>query len=629
MRYASLFLFFLLFLLLSCAGTSKSSAKNGTLPPENPRQVKHSQNEIPQELYTDAAHESFLRGQNLLNRGSLDGALLFFEQARQFDTTSRFLAFRLSELYRLKGKTKKALEVARQGMAIPGEASYSELLHLARLFEAMPESAENADSATYYFGKAVELQDDDPPVLLEYSMLLQKQEKYKELADVYHRLLPMLNFPSQLVEKQLLLCMMIQDSTCVLRTLGSAWEGTRDEQYGVMYIEALLKQKQYDKALDVVTKMRGAFPEDVSLAIRRAQILVMKDQMDSALAELQQARSIDTTSDDVLRTLARVEFELGRNDSARVHLQELLRRSPNEHELLYMLGLVSFFSDQKDSAIASMQQAIALSPDNFMYYHKLHSFYLLQDQYDQAFALSDTLVARFPKFPASWVLKARAKTSRAGDTDNSLAAHQGDSAEVLQQRIASDRQEAHDDLQQALTLDSLNPQALFAQASLWERRGNFDSSAVVFETLIRLHPEHHQALNYYGYMLIDADKDVPRGRILVDSALVYDPDNSAYLDSKAWYLYRMQEYQKALEVMESIEDPGASNWEYYEHLALILEALGRQKEALGHWQKVLEIRPWRTIAQERLKASGGGSSSSQDSQAPKNNPAPKTGAVEQ
>jgi len=66
----------------------------------------------------------------------------------------------------------------------------------------------------------------------------------------------------------------------------------------------------------------------------------------------------------------------------------------------------------------------------------------------------------------------------------------------------------------------------------------------------------------------------------------------------------MQEYQKALEVMESIEDPGSSNWEYYEHLALILEALGRSAEALPHWQKVLEIRPWRAIAQERLKASG-------------------------
>jgi len=618
MRYASLFLFFLIFLFSSCAGTSKSPAQTGNLQPAKPRPVKPSGSEIPKELYTDAAHEAFLRGQNLLNRGSLDGALLFFEQARQFDTTSRFLAFRLSELYQMKGKTKKALEVARQGMAIPGEPQYSEYLQLARLFEAMPKSL---DSATYYFGKAVELQDDDPPVLLEYSMLLQKQENYKELADVYHRLLPMLNFPSQLVEKQLLLCMMIQDSTCVLRTLGSAWEGTREGQYGEMYVEALLKQKKYDKALEVATRMKAAFPEDASMAIRRAQILVMKDQMDSALAELQQARSLDTTSDEVLRTLARVEFELGRNDSARVHLQELLRRSPNEHELLYMLGLVSFFSDEKDSAIVNMQQAIALSPDNFMYYHKLHSFYLLQDQYDQAFALSDTLVARFPKFPASWVLRARAKKSRAGDTDNSLAAHQGDSAEALQQRIASDRKDAHDDLQQALTLDSLNPQALFSQASLWERRGNFDSSAAVFETLIRLHPEHHQALNYYGYMLIDANKDVARGRILVDSALVYDPDNGAYLDSKAWYLYRMQDYQKALEVMESIKEPGASNWEYYEHLALILEALGRTQDAIPHWQKVLEIRPWRTIAQERLKAAGVVVPAEQKPQAPESVPA--------
>ncbi len=60
--------------------------------------------------------------------------------------------------------------------------------------------------------------------------------------------------------------------------------------------------------------------------------------------------------------------------------------------------------------------------------------------------------------------------------------------------------------------------------------------------------------NYYGYTLIDYDKDIKKGINLVKKALKKEPQNIYYLDSLAWGYYKLKKCNEAKKIMQKIKN---------------------------------------------------------------------------
>ena len=89
-------------------------------------------------------------------------------------------------------------------------------------------------------------------------------------------------------------------------------------------------------------------------------------------------------------------------------------------------------------------------------------------------------------------------------------------------------------------------------------------------------------------MLIDHDKDVNRGLSLVEKALHHLPEESSYLDSKAWGLYKIGKYEEALKILEKLEASGMKANELWLHLAKVCEALKLDERANEYRIKIKE-----------------------------------------
>ncbi len=77
-------------------------------------------------------------------------------------------------------------------------------------------------------------------------------------------------------------------------------------------------------------------------------------------------------------------------------------------------------------------------------------------------------------------------------------------------------------------------------------------------------------LNYYGYTLIDKDIDIKKGMKIISDALVQQPENTYYLDSLAWGYYKVNECDKAYDMMKKVVDmEGLEEPEIAEHWDLI------------------------------------------------------------
>lgn len=120
---------------------------------------------------------------------------------------------------------------------------------------------------------------------------------------------------------------------------------------------------------------------------------------------------------------------------------------------------------------------------------------------------------------------------------------------------------------------------LLAQIAILEFEGASDKKAVLKSVIKKFNDvltvlDSHVYQNYLGYILIDYDIDVKKGLNLIEQALEKAPNNIAYLDSKAWALYKLGDCKGAYTSMKKVvEEVGASD-----------------SEIKIHWKKIKECR---------------------------------------
>jgi tetratricopeptide (TPR) repeat protein len=95
-----------------------------------------------------------------------------------------------------------------------------------------------------------------------------------------------------------------------------------------------------------------------------------------------------------------------------------------------------------------------------------------------------------------------------------------------------------------------------------------------------------------------------KAETMSNKSLSLDPDNTTFIDTYAWVLFKMRSYSLARIYMEkaldklSPEEEGAA--EYYEHYGDILSMLGETDKAIEQWKKALELAPERTIIEQKI-----------------------------
>jgi len=164
----------------------------------------------------------------------------------------------------------------------------------------------------------------------------------------------------------------------------------------------------------------------------------------------------------------------------------------------------------------------------------------------------------------------------------------------LQAEILSNLKKYHDANEVLLTIYYMHPSKEFTSkialriANNYEMMDSITVAIVWLEQLLTTEPENHIALNNLGYILIDHDIDVNRGLSLVEKALHHVPEESSYLDSKAWGLYKIGKYEEALKILEKLEASGMKANELWLHLAMVCEALKLDDRAKAYRAKMKE-----------------------------------------
>lgn len=110
-----------------------------------------------------------------------------------------------------------------------------------------------------------------------------------------------------------------------------------------------------------------------------------------------------------------------------------------------------------------------------------------------------------------------------------------------------------------------------------------------FQEAIRLNPDSPAALNNMGVLLLDDPANIEDPLPYLMRAIEKDPENMLFRDSLGWYYFRKGMFPEAtIEIGKAfLYDP--KNLEVRVHYATVLEWIGKEKEALEQWTKILEL----------------------------------------
>jgi len=100
-----------------------------------------------------------------------------------------------------------------------------------------------------------------------------------------------------------------------------------------------------------------------------------------------------------------------------------------------------------------------------------------------------------------------------------------------------------------------------------------------------------EVLNYLGYAWIDRGVKVREGMALVERAVASRPRSGAMQDSLAWAHYKLGDYEKAVEILETAVTLSPADPEVNDHLGDAYWMVGRRDEAGFQWRRVLTLDP--------------------------------------
>ncbi len=234
-------------------------------------------------------------------------------------------------------------------------------------------------------------------------------------------------------------------------------------------------------------------------------------------------------------------------------LSYVLDLEPTNAEKWQQLVLLQLLCEDFDALFASAEKAIEYNPNNTSLYKYIASAYMQIKEYDKAF---DTYHTAFEKCDSTDFVERSEIVTAIGDT----YAASGDTIQAF----------------------------------------------VEYEKAIDMYQGNLMAMNNYAYFLAVTDGDLNKAEKMSATTVKYEPENPTYLDTYAWVFFKKGEYALALTYMKSAmnyselkkEAPSA---ELYEHLGDALFMNGHHEEAVGNWEKALELNPDSEILQRKVK----------------------------
>lgn len=519
--------------------------------------------------HSDAvASRLFIDGQRFLMLEDFDRAYFYFQKAREIKPDDAAINFKIAEILLRANRVEDAMDYGMRAVSADPDNKYYNLV----MAEAFTKQGELEKAAKILESLMANSEENQNYILDLASLYLSMGDADKAL-DALNRAEDYYGMAEQLTVQKQRIYLRKNDLNSAIREgekLIEAHPG--NSQFVLNLVEILFNNGRTKQALDLVNQSLESYPNqgDLQLAayalykdlgeIDRAQSLMLKAFANPDLEGKVKADAFG----DVLR-----EVKTVRRDALLDQLEASMRSlHPNDPDVLIVLGDRLMLNDKKGEALDLYKEAIKYSPSNAQVLQAvITTKFELQKEYSDIETYTIIAVDEHPDRPEFWFFDGTAK----------LAQKKGEEAEIsFLKSIEVNR--------------SRNKQLdLLVQASLgdtYHLLGKKEEAFEAYEAVLKSKPDDEHVLNNYAYFLSLSKQDLDKAKSMSERLVKRFPTNSTYLDTHAWVLFQLQDYENAKIYMErALENEEKPSGVMLEHYGDILYHLGNRSEAISFWKQ--------------------------------------------
>jgi tetratricopeptide (TPR) repeat protein len=155
-------------------------------------------------------------------------------------------------------------------------------------------------------------------------------------------------------------------------------------------------------------------------------------------------------------------------------------------------------------------------------------------------------------------------------------------------------------LKEGLLLLPKSTDLYYSLGVLYEKTGRFEAGIQQMKALLKIDPEHADALNFIGYSYADRGINLGEAEKLILKAMQLKPDNGYITDSLGWTYYKQGRLDLALKYLQEAAVLLPDDSAIAEHLGDAYLKAGRRQEALAAYRRALKINPASTVLPQKI-----------------------------
>ena len=297
----------------------------------------------------------------------------------------------------------------------------------------------------------------------------------------------------------------------------------------INYAADLAKQEKFQAALDQMRTVIANDKRNVSALSYAAALAEQVGEKEQAKLYYRKAISLDPNNEEARWALARQAIQRKDYKSAEQHYQKIVSEGAYFRAQLQVANM-RYYTRGIESAINSLRGLQPTTEAEYVNRATTRHYLLLQDhRYEEAYSAINETIAFLPN----------------------------------------------------------NLELIYARALVAAELNDIQTAENDLRQILQQIPDHANALNALGYTLADQTSRYQEAKELIEKALVLKPNEAHILDSMGWVLYRLKDYENALEYLQQAYDQ-TSEGEVAAHLGEVLWESGDQARAKELWKRALD-----------------------------------------
>lgn len=490
------------------------------------------------------------------------------------------------------------------GKAISADSTYAPAYY--QIAEVL--MAENPSQAVSYSVKANALDSLNLTYQSQLGRVLVMSQQYDQALDIYTRL--MRDDPHNPINYRLLAALYDYKErpfTAISILDTAEMRLGRMEDLSTYKRELLMRVRLYDKAVEETNKLIADYPYDDENYLVLGELYSSKGEDSLALVNYREAMRLDSTNVNTLTSLA--DFYVKKND-ARNYLATLKRlfessNMPLESKRKIFEDITTDISFYRQNYFAINSLAATL----ITLYHgdysvlELYATHLIRSgEVEQGLELYKSFLQVNPDLlePYQQIIGIETFLMRpdsiAKYSDRALRRFPDNIDILISRGYAHVRQKSYKEAVKTFKdaygkaeSDSTRSVIAGSIGDTYQDQGGNRKWIAYYDKALRLDPTNAGILNNYAYYLGEEGKELEKALRMSERSNQLSLNNSTFLDTQAWILYKMERYDEARKIMQqAISFDRSNSAVLLFHYAEILYAQGDSFMAEVYWKRALE-----------------------------------------